>query len=265
MMKRFLLALLLAPLLAVAHDDKPAAPTPASDAIRVLCFSGTGWYRHPEIPAINRWIVTTGAAHNILVDVSETPKDLSEKRLANYDVLLLNNANTLDQLLDKKQRTTIETWYKNGGAIVGLHAALVRQEGWPWLLDLNGCDFDSDSDFLEARVLVDPKAHDHPAVKTDAKEFLYTADWTNHTRTVTGLEGVQVLLRVDEKSFEPVRDYFQTRGGKAMGDDHPIAWTRTYGGGRFFYTELGHDVPSLDTEFGTRHIIGGIRWAAEKN
>jgi len=36
----------------------------------------------------------------------------------------------------------------------------------------------------------------------------------------------------------------------------------TNDGGRFFYTELGHDVRSLNTPFGRQHITEGIRWAA---
>ena len=92
--------------------------------------------------------------------------------------------------------------------------------------------------------------------------FWYKADWTNHDRTVTGIKGFQVLLRVDESSYDPVRDFFKTRGGKAMGKDHPVAWLHTNDGGRFFYTELGHDVRSLETPFGRQHITEGIRWAA---
>lgn len=95
-------------------------------------------------------------------------------------------------------------------------------------------------------------------------EFDYAADWTNHDRAVTGLPGVKVLLRVDEATYQPVRDYFKTRGGKAMGKDHPAAWLREHDGGRFFYTELGHDLRSLDTKFGKRHVTEGVRWAAGK-
>ncbi len=42
--------------------------------------------------------------------------------------------------------------------IVALHAALVRQTNWEWFNQLAGCDFDSDSEYLEARVMVDPDA-----------------------------------------------------------------------------------------------------------
>ena len=195
------------------------------------------------------------------VDVTEHPKDILNL-LDRYKVLVLNNSNELTQLFEDKHRKKVEQWYKNGGGIVALHAALVRQKAWPWLHKLGGCDFNSDSEFLEATVLVDPAAKDHPTVKGQPLQFKYTADWTNHDETVTGKPGFQVLLRVDEKSFEPVREFFKSRGGKPMGKDHPVAWTNTLNGGKFFYTDLGHDVRSLSTPFGKKHIIEAIKWAA---
>jgi len=255
-----LLLILLLPGISFSAETKKADRSPTSLG-SVLIFSGTGWYRHPEVAALNGWLVRACSKEGIQADVSETPKDL-QKLLSNYSVLVFNNTTSLSEILDEKQRNAVQKWYQNGGAIVALHAALVHQEGWPWFQDLAGCDFNSDSEYLKARVVVDPKARNHPAVKGHGKEFWYTADWTNHDKSVTGLPGVQVLLRVDESSYEVVRDFFKTRDGVAMGDDHPVAWIRKYDGGRFFYTELGHDVRSLDTEFGRQHFIEALRWAA---
>jgi uncharacterized protein len=233
-----------------------------SPAKRVLIFSGTGWFRHPEIPKTNGWVVRLLGQAGYTADISETPKDITSARLAEYRVLLLNNANALTDLLDDEQRQTIADWYKGGRGLVALHAALVHQTPWKWFTELAGCDFNSDSDFLAAKVIIDPNNKEHPSVKGFGPEFNYSADWTNHDRSVTGLPGVKVLFRVDESSFEPVRDYFKTRNGKPMGKDHPAAWLREHGGGRFFYTELGHDLRSLDTKFGRQHVIEGVRWAA---
>ena len=73
-----------------------------------------------------------------------------------------------------------------------------------------------------------------------------------------------MLLRVDESTYTPVRDYFKTRNGKPMGADHPIAWTHEPAtGGRFFYTEFGHDLRSLRTPFVRQHILEAITWAGE--
>ncbi|HCN77701.1 MAG TPA: hypothetical protein DIT13_10975 [Verrucomicrobiales bacterium] len=246
-----------------AHDT--ATPSsPGGDRIKVLVYSDTAYYRHPDIPGINRWLVLLGHENGMDVDITEHPKDLTPQVLAKYDVLLLNNANELDKIIPEQQRQSVEAWFGTGNkGIVGLHAALVRQTGWPWLNQLGGCDFNSDSDFTKAKVTVDAAAKEHPAVKGQPAEFWIEADWTNHDRPVTGLPGFQVLLRVDESTYTPVRDYFTTRGGKPMGADHPIAWTNEpAGGGRFFYTEFGHDLRSLATPFVRQHILEGIRWAA---
>ena len=243
-----------------AHHDKVSDRNPTNIG-KVLVFGGTGWYRHPETAAINGWLSRLSDELKMQVDITESAKDISNI-LSRYQVLILNNSNQLTKILDQKQRKIIEDWYNNGGGIVALHAALVRQTEWAWLSKLGGCDFDSDSEYLEAKVIVDPSAKNHPTVKGNGMSFMYTADWTNHTESVTGKPGFQVLLRVDESTYEPVREFFQDRGGQAMGKDHPIAWTNTLNG-RFFYTELGHDVRSLETPFGRQHIIEAIRWAAK--
>jgi len=246
-----------------AHDTSPTPP-PGTDP-KVLVYSNTAYYRHPDIPAINRWLVLLGHEHGIEVDITEHAKDLLPNVLKKYDVLLLNNANQLGDLIPQQQQEAVQAWFATGKGIVGIHAALVKQEGWPWLMELGGCDFNSDSDFLKAKVIVAPAAKDHSTLKGQPAEFWIEADWTNHTRSVTGLPGFQVLLRVDETTYEPVRDYFKTRNGKPMGPDHPIAWTHEpKTGGRFFYTEFGHDLRSLSTPFVRQHILEGIKWAASK-
>jgi hypothetical protein len=254
------LALLVA--VAVVHGEDRTAAKPDDPPIRVLVFSRAGWYRHPEIPRTNGWLVRLGQENGFVVDVTETPEDLTPERLKVYRVLVLNNANELGKVLDEKQQRAIADWFGRGKGIVGLHAATVHQLGWPWLNRLAGADFDSDSDFARARVVVDPAAKDDPAVKGHGPEFWYSADWHNHDQSVSGRPGFRVLMRLDESTFEPVRPYFRERGGKPMGKDHPAAWTHEAEGGRFFYTELGHDLRSLDTPFGRQHVTAAIRWAA---
>ena len=247
------------------HDTTPTTAAKAS-GLKVLVYSNTGYYRHPDIPGINRWLVLLGHENGFDVDITEHWKDLQPEVLTKYDVLLLNNANELDTVIPEAQRKSVEDWFNKGKkGIVGLHAALVHQKKWPWLNELGGCDFNSDSDFSKAKVTVDPAAVDHPTIKGQPAEFWIEADWTNHDRVVTSLPHFKVLLRVDETTYEPVRDYFKTRDGKPMGKDHPIAWTHEpETGGRFFYTEFGHDLRSLSTPFVRKHILEAIKWAAQK-
>ena len=81
---------------------------------------------------------------------------------------------------------------------------------------------------------------------------------------MTGQKDVKVLMRLDESTFEPVREKFQARGVQRMGKDHPAAWTRETQGGRFFYTAIGHDSRVLNSEFGRHHLLAALRWAARE-
>ena len=243
----------------VAHDGEDDKYKSKKGKLqRVLIFSKTAWYRHPALPELNGFLVRLGAKHNIQMDVTESPEDFS--RLNNYQAIIFNSTTDIGKTLNEQQRKQLKDWYHAGGGIMGLHAAAVHHNTWPWWTELVGCGFNSDSEFVKAKLIVDTKNKNHPAVKGFGPTFDYTADWTNHDKSVTGLSGVRVLLRVDEKSYDPVRDAFKTRGGKPMGIDHPVSWIREFEGGRFFYTELGHEVKSLNTKFGHQHLIEGLYW-----
>jgi type 1 glutamine amidotransferase len=248
----------------VAHDGEDDKHKTKNDKLqRVLIFSKTAWYRHPALPELNGFLVRLGAKHNIQMDVTESPEDFS--RLNNYQAIIFSSTTDIGKTLNEQQRKQLKDWYHAGGGIMGLHAAAVHHNTWPWWTELVGCGFNSDSEFVKAKLIVDAKNKNHPAVKGFGPTFDYTADWTNHDKSVTGLSGVRVLLRVDEKSYDPVRDAFKTRGGKPMGIDHPVSWIREFEGGRFFYTELGHEVKSLDTKFGHQHLIEGLHWIIKSN
>src|SRR5580704_6307391 len=115
----------------------------ADRATRVLVFSGTGWYRHPEIPRTNGWLVRVLGEAGYAADVKDTAQDITPERLVDYQVLVLNNTTAQPDLLDEKQRQGIADWYKGGRGIVALHAALVHQTKWKWFYELAGCDFNS--------------------------------------------------------------------------------------------------------------------------
>ena len=248
----------------VAHDGEDDKYKSKNGKLqRVLIFSKTAWYRHPALPELNGFLVRLGAKHNIQMDVTESPEDFS--RLNNYQAIIFSSTTDIGKTLNEQQRKQLKDWYHAGGGIMGLHAAAVHHNTWPWWTELVGCGFNSDSEFVKAKLIVDTKNKNHPAVKGFGPTFDYTADWTNHDKSVTGLSGVRVLLRVDEKSYDPVRDAFKTRGGKPMGIDHPVSWIREFEGGRFFYTELGHEVKSLNTKFGHQHLIEGLRWIIKSN
>ncbi|MEC7862557.1 MAG: ThuA domain-containing protein [Verrucomicrobiota bacterium] len=237
-------------------------PMSRAKPIDVLIYSATAWFRHAEIPQLNGFLVRLGDKNNINVSVTEDPTDLKSENLKKYNLLLFNNSTNLGESIPREIQKEIINWFKSGGGIMAMHAGIVQNGTWPELIEIAGCDFDSDSDYMEARFLVDPKTAGDPLLAGKKKQFMYTADWLCFNRSVTGLPGVEVLLRLDEKSYTPIREHPSYVGKKPMGNDHPICWRRKLGKGRYLFTGLGHDIRSINTEFARKHIIAAIRWTA---
>lgn len=227
----------------------------------VLIYSNPAWYRHTTLSATNHWFFHFALDHHINIDETADPAKLNLDDLSRYQVLLLNSTTNFGEGLSEQQRGDVVTWFRAGHGILALHAAAVHHNAWDWYSRLVGCDFVADSERLRARLVVDEDALEHPAVGPFAPELWLTEEWLCFDRAVTGQADVEVLLRVDETSYDPVRDKFKGTA-PPMGADHPVAWQRETEGGRFFYTAIGHDVRALNTEFGKRHLLAALRWTA---
>ena len=198
--------------------------------------------------------------HGIQVDVT----DAGDVAPSGFRTIrsVLNNANDLNNVLSEGHATR-----SNSGISTAEASSAYSRPGASGRLALvagsGGCDFDSDSDLCAggASSIRRRRTIRWYAAKRPTSVLCRLA---NHTGSVTGLPGVRVLLRLDESTFEPVREAFKTsaasRWVRIIHD-----WTREFDGGRFFYTELGDDLRSLDMPFGRQLVCTGLRWtAAEK-
>jgi len=239
-----------------------SSPAPHRVLENVLVYSKASWYVHPTLSATNHWFLHFGWDTGVNIDQTDDPEKLCLDDLLRYQVLVLNSTTNFGQELNPQQREELIAWFRQGNGIVAVHAAAVHHNAWDWYAGLVGCDFAADSDRTPARLFVDPGAAEHPAVRPYAPHFTITEEWLCYDRPVTGQPGVKVLLRLDETTFDPVREKFKPMGVQPMGSDHPAAWTRETQGGRFFYTAIGHDARVLNTEFGRHHMLAALRWAA---
>ena len=122
-----------------------ALPSSAKN-IEALIYSATAWYRHPEIPQINGFLVRLCDKNNIKVSVSENANDLKLNNLKKFDVLIFNNSTNLGESIPRNIQKEIIQWFNQGGGIMAMHAGIVQNGTWPELIEIAGCDFDSDSD-----------------------------------------------------------------------------------------------------------------------
>ena len=248
----------------LGQSVQQTASAASMDHIKMLVFSKTSWYRHPAIPMIDDHIAQLGKTHGFSVDVTEDSAKFTSENLARYNAALFINTTDIGKSLDDAQKKALIEWFQKGNGLVAMHAAGVHHDTWDWFSNLFGTDFDSDSEYVPATVQVEPAARDHDILRDLEPRFKLDGDWLNFKRSVRGLPGVEILLTLDEKSYDPVRPLFKQRGGKPMGADHPMAWTRIFEGGRFAYTMIGHDTRPLELPFAEEHLLRIIRWAAPR-
>ncbi|MFM9444267.1 ThuA domain-containing protein [Streptomyces acidiscabies] len=213
-------------------------------APRLLVYSRTTGYRHGSIP------YATDALRAVMgewtVDHTEDPAALDSPLTRYAAVLFLS---TSGEVLTPKGRELLKEYVESGGAFVGVHAAATTEYDWPYYGDLLGARFDRHPDYQPGKAVVEDSGH--PATQHLPQIWDFTDEWYDFRTNPRG--SVRVLLTADESSYE----------GGGMGEDHPLAWTRTQGEGRVFYTALGHAAEAYDDPAFQAHLRGGITWAAQ--
>ncbi len=230
-----------------------SAPIPdlPADAPEILVFTRTTEYRHENIEAGLAAMELEGKRRGIAVDTTDDPTVFTKEALAPYRAVVFFN--TTGDVLDRNQQVAFERYIQAGGGFVGIHAAADtewKNNAWPWYTRLVGAAFlshpNEPSNVQTATVrLVSPN---HPSTATLPDAWEHEDEWYDYQRFS---EGVDVLLRVDEETYQ----------GGATGEFHPIAWKRIFDGGRSFYTGLGHTEDSFSEELYLDHLFGGIRWS----
>jgi type 1 glutamine amidotransferase len=49
--------------------------------------------------------------------------------------------------------------------------------------------------------------------------------------------------------------------GNSTTNDYPVSWVKSYGKGRIFYSNFGHNKATWWTPFMLQHFLDGIQWA----
>ncbi len=226
-------------------DD--AATDVSSERFRVLIFSRTAAYRHDSIPTAVQALTDLSTTGGYLAEATEDPTQFSAANLARFQVVVF--LNTTGDVLDDVQQGAFENWVNAGGSYVGVHSACDTEYDWPFYGTLVAAYFRSHPAVQSANVLIE--VADHPATVGIVSPWNRRDEWYDFQSNPR--PDVTVLATVDESSYT----------GGSMGLDHPIVWAHPApGGGRAFYTALGHGSESYsDPTFGG-HLVGALRWAA---
>ena len=246
-------------------DANPAAealPEPVDgsplDGARVLVFTKTAGFVHASIPAGKRAVMELGAAHGFAVDTSSDASRFSDEGLAPYAAVVF--LSTTGDVLDAAQEAAFERYIARGKGYVGVHAAADTEYDWPFYRELVGRQFVQHPEHQTATVYPVPAGvEDFPGGERVMAGFgdslTLFEEWYEYT--VPYAVGLRDLMRVDTATYS-TRGY---KGTEAMGVYHPLAWYHEHGGGRAFYTGIGHMDETFALPAFREHLLAGIGWA----
>jgi uncharacterized protein len=213
---------------------------------RLLVYSRTAGYRHESIPAGISALRLLGARAGCAVDATEDPAVFALDNLRGYAAVVF--LSTSGDVLGNAGRDALEGYMAAGGAWLGIHGAATTEYDWPYFGGLAGARFDRHPPEQTATVTVEDP--DHPATSHLPAAWAWHDEWYAFRASPRPL--VRVLLTVDETTYD----------GGTMGADHPVAWCHEYGGGRCFYTALGHAARTFAEPAFLRHLSGALEWLA---
>ncbi|HZR21624.1 MAG TPA: ThuA domain-containing protein [Verrucomicrobiae bacterium] len=222
----------------------------AGERFSALVFSKTLLFRHASITNGIAAIRQLGEANHFDVDATEEAAVFTPANLSKYKVVIL--LSTSGEIFNNDQKAALKAYVESGGGLAGIHAAvagdLATEGGWLWYSDALCARFTNHSAVVQATVRIED--HKNPSTATLPSAWVRTDEWYNFISSPRGQ--ARILASVEESTYH----------GGTMGRDHPIAWYRTMGKGRVWYTALGHTEASYSEPLFLEHLLGGVRWAA---
>lgn len=222
----------------------------SEERARVLIFShSTGW-RHDSIETGVAALSALAEREGYAVEASEDPDVFTNENLERIDAVILLNTTSKSEdggeWFDGARGAAFQNFVRNGGAVVGIHAATDSHRGWPWYGRMIGGYFDHHPEGTPTGMLsvVDSS---HPSTRGMPGEFSRTDEWyyiADFNRDV------DVLVTLDPTSI----------GQEDIGP-LPISWRHEFEGGRVFYTSMGHTAETYSEPVFLDHVAGGLRWA----
>ena len=178
--------------------------------------------------------------------------EYNARNLDNFDGVLFYTGGTLE--MDDRQKADFLSFiHDDGKGFIGVHSAAITFVNWPEFVEMLGGTFDEHpwGTFLAPIVVEDPG---FPGMAQWPKAFTLTDEI--YQMKSFSRENTRVLMTLDAGKLDLANPKVHRKD-----HDFPVAWAKTYGKGRVFYSTLGHvdanwDKPEMQTMF-----TEAIKWA----
>jgi type 1 glutamine amidotransferase len=189
-------------------------------------------------------------------DATEDPEVFSAEKLKAYKAIVFVSTSTDPKKPESEwfvgaKRDALQGFLKDGKGVVALHAAGDSHYHWPWYGKMIGGYFERHPKGTPKGVVtvVDAK---HPATAKLPKTLERNDEWYYY------------------KDFDPTMNVLVTIDPATIGEGqadvnpNPLVWYHDYGGGRVFYSGLGHSSESYGEPYLVTLISGGLKYAVGK-
>jgi uncharacterized protein len=156
------------------------------------------------------------------------------------------------QLTDAQKADLLSFVKDEGKGFVAAHVGLTALESWVEFGELLGARYDGHPWNTATGSIIneDPQ---FPATKHFAPVFTFTDEF--YQAKEFSRQKIRVLLRLDVAKMPSHMELHRTDG------DFPLAWVKTYGKGRVFYSSLGHAASTWDNRDVSQMYFEALRWA----
>lgn len=249
-MKSNLLSRIVVAILGLATAGVLQAETPK----KLLVVTVTKGFRHSSIGTAEKVLGELAEKHKFFtVDYVRNDQDMAAKMtpeaLKSYDGFIFANTTGVLPLPDK---SAFLNSIKGGKAFIGMHSASdtfhpADKSSIDPYIEMLGGEFDGHGAQVGVECLVQDS--NHPATRHLGESYCIEQ------------EEIYLLKNYNPSNVKELLVLDKHPNNKKQAGRFPVAWSKSYGEGKVFYTSLGHREDVWGNPRYQNHVVGGIRWA----
>jgi len=255
-----LAGVLMVPVLMAALSVAAEAQPGAAPRKHVLMLGEEKGYRHEAVSHAMATIERLGRESGLWDTTIRTDTEVLTKKKLEYNAKNLNDFDAVVfytggslEMTPEQKADFLSFIHDDGKGFVGIHSATITFTDWPEYGEMIGGYFDEHPwGTFDAPVLVEdaafPGMAQWPAAFTFRDEIYQTRLYSR--------DKLRVLMRLDPAKLDLTKKSVHRTDG-----DFAVAWAKSYGKGRVFYSTLGHPVENWDRADMQKMYFEAIRWA----
>lgn len=173
--------------------------------------------------------------------------DFTKDNLQNYDIVMFYTTGMLP-IAEADLDYFFQDWLKQKGhGVIGFHSATDTFKEYKPFWDMIGGSFNGHPWGSGTTVTISIHEPDHPIMKPFGSEFVIRDEIYQYRHWQP--EKVRVLMSLDMAQCKPSKPYHV-----------PVAWVKSYGEGRVYYNNLGHNNETWTNQAFLDSVTAGVKW-----